>query len=52
MGTQDENGVDDEKDSLGLQSSSSLQGLSTMSSKFFRVSILLINEIYSILKLS
>ena len=38
----DEDGVDDKKDSLGLQSSSSLQGLSTMSSHLFRVSILLI----------
>ena len=42
---EDEGGVDDEKDSL--QSSSSLQGLSTMSSQFFRVSILLITTKFS-----
>ena len=43
----DEDGVDDKKDSLGLESSSSLQGLSTMPSQFFRVSILLITTKFS-----
>ena len=43
----DEDGVDDKKDSLGLESSSSVQGLLTMSSQFFRVSILLITAKFS-----